>query len=93
MTDPRRIIALMRASTGTNENCPIAPASRETTYVRALHLACLIVGGLAQLAEHLKAPEPSLRAWMEGREDPPQAVFLAAVEILLLHAGSTGRAS
>ncbi len=37
------------------------------------------------MAGHLGVPEATLRAWLEGRDDPPQMVFLAAVEIVLLH--------
>jgi len=29
--------------------------------------------------------EAALRNWLEGREEPPQMVFLAAIEIILLH--------
>ncbi|HZE59444.1 MAG TPA: hypothetical protein VE085_02725 [Burkholderiales bacterium] len=74
----------MRASTA-KVDCPAAPPSRETTYARALHRACLILGGVGQLASHLGVSEAMLRDWLEGRADPPQMVFLAAVEIVLLH--------
>ncbi|HTM59851.1 MAG TPA: hypothetical protein VL199_05775 [Burkholderiales bacterium] len=74
----------MRLATAKVE-CPTAPPSRETTQARTLHRACLILGGAAQLAAHLGVPEPTLQAWLEGREDVPQMVFLAAVEIVLLH--------
>ena len=74
----------MRTSTA-RADCPSAPASRQTTYARALHRACLILGGVPQMAGHLGVPEATLRAWLEGRDDPPQMVFLAAVEIVLLH--------
>ena len=74
----------MRLATAKAE-CPTAPPSRESTQARALHRACLILGGAAQLAAHLGVPEPTLQAWLEGREEVPQMVFLAAVEIVLLH--------
>jgi hypothetical protein len=35
-------------------------------------------------------PEPTLQAWLEGRDEPPQMVFLAAVEIVLLHLEKSG---
>jgi hypothetical protein len=82
------MICLMRISASAAADCPLAPPSRETTHVRALHRACLILGGLAQLASHLKVPDHALRSWLEGREEPPEAIFLAAVEILLLAAQS-----
>lgn len=83
----------MRASTSSVPDCPSAPPSRETTYVRTLHRACLILGGLSQLANHLKVSEYSLEVWLQGREEPPQNVFYAVVEILLLHIDNAGRAN
>lgn len=80
----------MRASITARADCPLAPPALETTYVRVLHRACLIVGGLNQLAEHLKVPELALRTWMEGREEPPETAFLAAIDILLLYADTLG---
>lgn len=50
-----------------------------------MHRACLILGGVEGLARHLGVAEPSLRRWMEGREEPPQMVFLAAIELILLY--------
>ena len=71
-------------------DCPAAPPSRETTPARALHRACLILGGVGPLARHLGVSEAALTAWLEGRDDPPQMVFLAAVEIVLLHLDKSG---
>ena len=79
----------MRASTAKID-CTAASPSRQTTYARALHRACLILGGAPQLASHLGVSEASLRGWLEGRDDPPQMVFLAAVEIVLLHLEKSG---
>jgi len=75
------------------EDCPQPPESRQTTHARALHRACLILGGAEQMARHLGVSEASLRSWLEGREDPPQMVFLAAVEIVLLHLEKPGGAN
>lgn len=47
---------------------------------------------MPQLATQLEVREVELRAWLEGAGEPPLAVFLAAVEILLLDADSVGRA-
>jgi DNA-binding transcriptional regulator YiaG len=82
----------MRVSTA-KADCPAAPPSRETTHARALHRACLILGGVQQLANHLGVSEATLNAWLEGRDDPPQMVFLAAVEIVLLHLEKSGSAN
>lgn len=75
----------MAAPVPANHDCPTPPRARESTYARALHRACLILGGADRVARHLGVPESALRAWLEGREEPPQMVFLAAVEIVLLH--------
>jgi hypothetical protein len=72
-------------------DCPL-PQERPSTAARALHRACLILGGVPALAGHLGVPESSLRGWLEGREDPPQMAFLAAVEIVLLHLEQAGSA-
>jgi hypothetical protein len=82
----------MRASVATNADCPLSPPSRQTTYARTLHRACLILGGAPELAQHLGVAEGALRDWLEGRDDPPQMVFLAAIEIILLHLEQAGRA-
>ena len=73
-------------------DCPLAKPSRQSTYARAMHRVCVIVGGVAQLAGHLKVSETAVRAWLNGVEEPPLDIFLASVEILLLHAGDAGRA-
>jgi hypothetical protein len=87
------IIAAMAAPVPATADCPNPPPARESTYARALHRACLILGGAEQLSRHLGVSEPALRAWLEGRDEPPQMVFLAAVEIVLLHLDKTGRAN
>lgn len=76
----------MRTGATAAVDCPTATPSRRTIYARALHRACLIVGGIAPLAAQLKASEAAVRSWMEGIDAPPESAFLAAVEILLLHA-------
>jgi hypothetical protein len=80
------MIAAMRIGASAAEDCPLAPPSRETTSVRALHRAGLVLGGLAQLASHLQVSEYVLLTWLEGREESPESIFLAAVEIILLAA-------
>jgi hypothetical protein len=82
----------MRPSASAAVDCPLATPSRQNTYARAMHRACLILGGAAQLASHLKVSETALRAWLNGVDEPPLDIFLAAVEILLLNADDAGRA-
>lgn len=84
------MIARMAAPVPANTDCPHPAPSRESTYARALHRACLILGGVGELSKHLGVSEAGLRSWLEGRDDPPQMVFLAAVEIVLLHLDGTG---
>jgi len=83
----------MRHATAKRADCPSPPPSRDSTYARALHRACLVLGGVPALALHLGVPQASLENWLDGREDPPQMAFLAAVEILLLHLEEPGRAT
>ena len=82
----------MRPSASPAVDCPLAREARGSTYARALHRACLIVGGIAPLAAQLGVRDAALRGWLEGDGEPPLEVFLATVEILLLNAESAGRA-
>jgi len=81
----------MAAPEPAKVDCPHPPIARETAAARALHRACLILGGVEPLSRHLGVSEAAVRSWLEGRDDPPQMVFLAAVEIVLLHLDNTGR--
>ena len=74
-------------------DCPIAPEARRSTYVRTLHRACVIIGGVPGLAAHLGLAEDDLVRWLQGTEEPPFEVFLGAVEVILLHLDAPGRAS
>lgn len=73
-------------------DCPVAPPSRSTVFARTMHRACQILGGVPQLAAHLEVREADVERWLEGEEDPPLEVFLGAVDVVLLHADSAGRA-
>lgn len=86
------MIEVMPATVPAKLDCPLPSPSRQTTYARTLHRACLILGGVAALARHLGVSEAALRNWLEGRDDPPQMVFLAAIEIILLHLDQAGEA-
>ena len=91
MTRARRTIPLMREMSGAAKDCPLAPPEHASAYARAMHRACLILGGVQYLAKHLKVSGEDLRRWMAGEEEPPEPVFLAAVEIILLYADGIGR--
>lgn len=74
----------MRTGADDAGDCPSPAPLRESTYARALHLACLVLGGLPELAARLEASENAVKSWIEGRDRPPESVFLAAVEVILL---------
>jgi hypothetical protein len=81
----------MRETSAAAMDCPLAPPEHASVYSRALHRACLVIGGLAQLAKRLEVPEPDLRRWITGELAPPERIFLEAVEVILLHVGGQGR--
>ena len=65
------------------DECPVAPAPRVTVYTRVLHRACQILGGLDQLAQHLRVSPVLLYNWLEGDDVPPSHIFLNAVDLVL----------
>jgi hypothetical protein len=71
-------------------DCPITPEGRRSTYARTLHRACVILGGVPGLAAHLGVAEADLVRWLQGPEEPPFEIFLAAVEMILLHLDAPG---
>jgi hypothetical protein len=83
----------MRETSAAAKDCPLAPPEHASVYARALHRACLVLGGVDQLAKHLDVTGEQLRQWLRGEEQPPEGAFLGAVEVVLLHAGGAGRAN
>jgi hypothetical protein len=82
----------MRMSTTSEAgDCPQAPGSRHSTYARALHRACMIVGGLPRFAAQSGLGEAELCRWMAGEGEPPEWLFLMAVEIILLDLDAPAR--
>lgn len=65
------------------DECPTAPAPRVTVYTRVLHRACQILGGVEQLARHLKVSLALVHTWLEGEDVPPSTIFLKAVDLIL----------
>ena len=65
---------------------PPASSSRGTVYSRTLQRACEVLGGPEKLAQQLRLPASKLAPWLNGSEEPPLEVFLAAVDIVLLGA-------
>jgi hypothetical protein len=74
-------------------DCPVAPPEHSSVHARALHRACLIVGGLGVLAARMDVPAEDLDGWMRGQSEAPEHVFREAVEIILLYASTSGGAS
>jgi hypothetical protein len=93
MARERRTIPLMRDLSAAARECPLAPPGHASVQARALHRACLIVGGAGQLAQQLGVPVPHIEDWLTGEAPVPENVFLHAVEIVLLHASGAGRKS
>jgi hypothetical protein len=56
---------------------------RMSVQARALHRAAAAIGGLHQLATHLKVSDEYIREWMFDVGSPPNGVFLRVIELLL----------
>jgi hypothetical protein len=93
MSRERRTIPVVPQGSGAVLDCPLAPPAHATVFARTLHRACLVLGGVQALAQQLEAPEQQIREWLTGAAEIPQPVFIAAVEIVLLHASGGPRAS
>jgi hypothetical protein len=93
MTRGRRTIPLMGEPTAAARDCPLAPPEHASVQSRALHRACLIVGGVDLLAQRLSVSVEALKGWLKGDDLPPERVFLACVEIILLYASGRGHPS
>lgn len=76
---------------GRPVECPLAPTEHAAIQARALHRACLILGGLDRLAAALGQPRTDVERWIRGEAEAPDPVFRAAVEILLLYVAKPGQ--
>ena len=81
----RRTIPLVRERAAAKD-CPLAPDERASVQSRALHRACVIVGGGGTLAGQLGVSASDIRDWLTGVREVPHTIFVAVVEIILLHA-------
>ena len=93
MATERRTIPVMRENARAAKDCPLAPPEHASVFARTLHRACLIAGGIRHLAKQIQASEADLRSWMAGEQAPPERVFHAAIEIVLLYASGGGAAN
>jgi hypothetical protein len=61
-------------------------SSRSVTYsvkAKTLQLAAKKLGGSRKLRDYLRAPSAEFVSWLSGIEEPPTAVFLRALELIL----------
>ena len=86
------MIAILERPCLIATDCGSAPPSRATVYSRTLQRACEVLGGIDPLAKHLRVASADLARWIDARDRPPLDVFLAAVDVVLLHA-ERGRGS
>ena len=59
-----------------------ATTRNHSVFVRTLHEACLAMGGEHHLAAYLGVELELLNRWLEGKERPPDEVFLRCVDLL-----------
>jgi hypothetical protein len=62
-------------------------------YARTLHKAAELMGGRKKLARYLRVPISDLEKWIGGDKEPPIAVFLKAVDLVLDETAPNGGAS
>lgn len=66
------------------DDCPPPPPVKAGLPVLMLHEACESAGGVARLAELLCVPVEQLARWLEGDATPPEEIYRACAEIVLL---------
>ena len=54
-----------------------------SVYARTLQKAAAAAGGQKRLARLLRVPLADLEKWIAGKDEPPTAVFLKAVDLVL----------
>jgi len=60
----------------------LAPAVADTSITRTLAVALCSVGSLERLATYLGVSEVQLAEWLEGRRQPPTAIYVRALDIV-----------
>jgi hypothetical protein len=75
----------MSPPTVSPNDCPQAPSFRASLSTLILHEACQTAGGVSQLATLLRVSPVSLNRWLDGEELPPDDVYQACINIVLLH--------
>ena len=64
-----------------------------SVYSRTLQKAAEAAGGQKKLARVLRVPLAELEKWIADKDDPPMAVFLKAVDMVLDETTSSGAGS
>lgn len=57
-------------------------AVADNSVTRTLSRAARAVGGAARLADVLQVTESELREWLEGRREPPTAIYMHALDLV-----------
>ena len=66
------------------------PAS---VYSRTLQKAAELAGGQKKLARQLRVPLSDLQSWIADKDEPPMAIFLRAVDLVLDETGAPAGSS
>jgi len=64
-----------------------------SVYSRTLQKAAEAAGGQKKLARILRVPAAELEKWIADKDEPPMAVFLKAVDLVLDETSSPGAGS
>jgi DNA-binding transcriptional regulator YiaG len=62
----------------------LCPSTSKNThiYIKALHEACVTLGGEHKLAAYLGVPVARVEAWLNGEGTPPDSIFLRCVDLM-----------
>ena len=63
------------------DTCP-STHKNSHIYIRCLHDACKLLGGEHKLASYLGVDVQDVEAWLMGRGQPPDWVFLKCTDLL-----------
>jgi hypothetical protein len=69
------------------DDCPPPPPLRAGLRALMLHEACESAGGVARLAQLLCVSAEVLAHWLLGEETPPEEIYRACADIVLLDGG------
>ena len=56
----------------------------DNSVTRTLSLALRSIGSLERLAQYLDVPGPLLQEWLDGKREPPTAIYVRALELVAL---------